>query len=103
VKFHAITSRRTRLGARWDVAVSDTTTAYSGLSWEREYDGKARASIHGYALDTPKLTGNSAIVELGLTVKPTPNHPLTLDIGVQGYGGKREGVTGSLRVNYAFR
>jgi hypothetical protein len=48
------------------------------------------------------LKGDSGLVELGLTLNPTQTTPLTLDFGVQGYTGKREGVTGSFRVNWRF-
>jgi hypothetical protein len=35
-------------------------------------------------------------------MKPSPSLPLTIDLGVQGYTGKRDGVTGSFRLNYRF-
>jgi hypothetical protein len=35
-------------------------------------------------------------------MKPSPSLPLTIDLGVQGYTGTREGVTGSLRLKYEF-
>ena len=40
--------------------------------------------------------------EFGLTVTPSKNLPLALDLGVQGYTGKRHGVAGSLQAHYAF-
>jgi hypothetical protein len=33
---------------------------------------------------------------------PSPSLPLSLDFGVQGHAGKREGMTGSLRFRYGF-
>ncbi|MDR1647586.1 MAG: hypothetical protein LBR88_06080, partial [Zoogloeaceae bacterium] len=63
---------------------------------------KAKASLHGYRLDTPKLKGDTEMLEAGFTLNPTAEKPLTLDFGVQGYTGKREGVTGNFRVNYRF-
>jgi hypothetical protein len=35
-------------------------------------------------------------------LNPTAEKALTLDFGVQGYTGRREGVTGNFRVNYRF-
>jgi hypothetical protein len=40
--------------------------------------------------------------ELGLTWKPSKTLPLSFDLGVQGYAGKREGVAGSLQVKFEF-
>jgi outer membrane autotransporter protein len=102
VKFADVDSHRTRLGARWSHRLNQNGQAYLGAAWEREYDGKARASIHGYSLRTPDLKGNTGLVEAGFAFTPSANQPLTLDIGVQGYAGKREGVTGSFRLNYRF-
>ncbi|MDR3351608.1 MAG: autotransporter outer membrane beta-barrel domain-containing protein, partial [Zoogloeaceae bacterium] len=102
VKFAAVDSHRTRLGARWNQAVTQHGQAYLGAAWEREYDGKAKASLHGYSLAAPTLKGNTTILELGFTLTPSATQPVSLDIGIQGYTGKREGVTGSFRINYRF-
>jgi hypothetical protein len=40
--------------------------------------------------------------ELGLTMQPSKSLPLSLDIGIQGYPGKRQGVTGALTAKYTF-
>jgi hypothetical protein len=40
--------------------------------------------------------------ELGLSLKPSATLPLTCDVGVQGYTGKRKGVTGSLQIKLEF-
>jgi outer membrane autotransporter protein len=102
VKFAAVDSQRIRLGARWNRAVNKNGKLYLGAAWEREHDGKARASIHGYRLATPDMKGDTGLVEAGFTLASAANQPLTLDLGIQGHAGKREGVTGSARVNYRF-
>jgi outer membrane autotransporter protein len=104
VKFAAVDSQRVRLGAkvRGALDADKTLSAYAGLAYEHEFDGEAKARIHGYKIDAPKLKGDSGIVELGLTLNPTKAQQLTLDLGVQGYAGRREGVTGSFKVNYKF-
>jgi outer membrane autotransporter protein len=102
VRFSAIDSHRARLGARYTRALDKTLDAYAGLAWEHEFDGKARARTNGYRLDAPELEGGTGIVELGLTLKPTPSRPLSLDFGLQGYAGQREGVTGNVRVRVEF-
>ncbi|GHU13751.1 hypothetical protein FACS189441_1870 [Betaproteobacteria bacterium] len=104
VKFKAVDSQRTRLGVKWHHALTTKTTAYFGAAWEHEYNGKAKASIYGYKLDAPELKGDTGLLEAGLTVTPTTANKQgwSLDLGVQGYAGKREGVTGSLRARYRF-
>jgi outer membrane autotransporter protein len=82
--------------------VNETVKPYLGAAWEHEFDGKAKASTYGYAIDAPDITGDTGIVEVGLTVKPVAGKPFSLDFGLQGYLGKREGVTGSLQLRYAF-
>ncbi|MDR3212472.1 MAG: autotransporter domain-containing protein [Azoarcus sp.] len=104
VKFSAVDSQRLRLGARYSQHIGDNkaASAYAGLAWEREFDGKARAKTHGYRIDAPSLKGNTTLLELGLTLNPLPTRPLDLDIGVQGYTGQRKGITGSIKGNYRF-
>ncbi|GHU41546.1 hypothetical protein AGMMS50289_04850 [Betaproteobacteria bacterium] len=104
VKFKAVDSQRTRLGVKWHHALTTKTTAYVGAAWEHEYNAKANTSIYGYKLDTPKLKGDTGVLEAGLTLTPTAANQQgwSLDVGVQGYAGKREGVTGSVRARYRF-
>ncbi|GHT85327.1 hypothetical protein AGMMS49960_14030 [Betaproteobacteria bacterium] len=101
VKFKDVDSQRTRLGTKLHHALNQQTTAWFGAAWEHEYDGKAKASIYGYKLDAPKLKGDTALLELGLTLTPATKG-WSLDVGVQGYTGKREGVTGNVKAGYRF-
>ena len=48
------------------------------------------------------MRGDTGIGELGLLLKPSQTLPLSFDLGVQGYTGKREGVTGSLQARWEF-
>ena len=45
-----------------------------------------------YGIDFPSLRGSTGIGGQGLSIKPCAL-PLALDLGVQSYVGKREGVT----------
>ncbi|GHU91801.1 hypothetical protein AGMMS49925_07930 [Deltaproteobacteria bacterium] len=49
-----------------------------------------------------KFEGETGIGEAGLVFKPSSKSPWLVDLGVQGYVGKREGVSGSLRVGLEF-
>ena len=75
---------------------------YLGAAWEYEFDGRQRAATNGYALGAPSLKGATGIAELGLMLKPSKTLPLSFDLAVQGYVGKREGVSGSLQARWEF-
>jgi hypothetical protein len=45
------------------------------------------------------MTGDTGILELGFTYD-APGNPWSAEFGVHGYTGIREGVTGTLRVEY---
>ena len=102
VDFDDITSSRTRLGARYSYQATEHVSAYIGAAWEHEFEGVSDSSVFGYDIDSPKIRGDSGRGEIGLRFTPTDDLPLTVDIGVQGYAGKKEGVTGSLFVQYEF-
>ena len=95
-------SSRLRGGARFSYAVNEYVSPYAGAAYEYEFAGKAHATTNGFKIDTPKMTGGTGIGEFGLTLKPSKNLPLSLDLGVQGYVGKRERVTGSLQIKNEF-
>ncbi|MDR3299291.1 MAG: autotransporter outer membrane beta-barrel domain-containing protein [Candidatus Accumulibacter sp.] len=102
IQRHRFAARQTRRqGSRHDRR-RKTLSAYAGVAYEHEFDGKAKARIDGDKIEAPKLNGDSGVFELGLTLNPANNKRLTLDLGIQGNTGKREGVTGSFRVNYRF-
>jgi outer membrane autotransporter protein len=102
VSFKDVDSSRLRLGARFAYAVNEYVSPYIGAAYEHEFEGKARASSNGFAIDTPSLRGDTGIGELGLSLRPSSSLPLSFDLGVQGYTGRREGVTGSLQVRFEF-
>ncbi len=102
--FDAITSRRARLGLRYSHKTSDTMQIYAGLAFEREFNGKAKGSVHGLQMDAPSLKGNTGILDVGVRLKPLPTRQpnLSVDIGAQGYAGKRQGGSATLRMRYEF-
>jgi hypothetical protein len=58
--------------------------------------------VNGNRIDTVSLRGDTGMGELGFTLKPSATLPLSFDLGIQGYVGKREGVTGSLQAKFEF-
>ena len=102
LSFDDINSSRLRFGGRFAYILNEHVAPYIGAAWEHEVDGKARAKTTGFDIDAPNLRGNTGIGELGLSLTPSADLPLTIDLGVQGYTGKHEGVTGSLMVKWEF-
>jgi len=103
IKFKDADSSRLRLGGRFAYAINEHVSPYIGAAYEHEFDGKARATTaFGDPIPAPSLRGDTGIGELGLTLRPSLNLPLSFDLGVQGYTGKREGVTGSLQIRFTF-
>jgi outer membrane autotransporter protein len=101
-----VDSQRLRIGTRYTSAFSTTAKGYIGAAWEHEFDGKAKSSVTAsnvtVATDAPKLKGSSGIAEVGLNITPSSNKAFTVDIGLQGYVGKRQGATGSVQAKYEF-
>lgn len=99
------TPHAVRLGARLEGAFQ-TFDWYAGLAYEHVFDGKAEGELKfagaTAALDAPSLKGDSAIVDLGFTMKPEANGPWTIGVGLKGYAGDRRGGTGSVNVLYTF-
>ena len=95
------TTHAVRLGARLEGAFQ-TFDWYAGLAYEHVFDGKAKGELKfagaTAALDAPSLKDDSAIVDLGFTMKPEANGPWTIGVGLKGYAGDRRGGTGSVNV-----
>ncbi|WP_147400747.1 autotransporter [Bordetella avium] len=103
LEFGASQSSRLRLGARYSHISSGTFTPYVGLAAEREFKGDSSGSSSGLDIAQPSLKGNTGIVEVGASMKPwASKQALSLDMGLQGYVGKREGASGSVKIKYAF-
>lgn len=99
------TTHAVRLGARLEGAFQ-TFDWYAGLAYEHVFDGKAKGELKfagaTAVLDAPSLKDDSAIVDLGFTMKPEANGPWTIGVGLKGYAGDRRGGTGSVNVLYTF-
>lgn len=76
----------------------NTSRPYVGAYREYEFDGK----INGWLIDEPPLQGSTGVGEWGFAVKPVADGGMSIDLGVQGCTGVREGVTGSLGMKYEF-
>ena len=102
IVFDDAVSVRTRLGAKYSRKVNEHLNAYIGAAWEHEFAGDSDSRAYGHDLASPSLRGDSARGELGIELVPSKELPLTVNFGVQGWLGQKEGVTGSCFVQYAF-
>lgn len=103
VNFDAENSQRLRGMAKVLRKVSPQLAVTGALGYEYEFDGKAKGTVHHmYGIDSPSLEGGSGIGEIGLEYTPQGNQRLSLEAKLAGYVGQREGVSGLVRLNYAF-
>lgn len=102
--FHmkSLNSSISRLAATLNHNFTERSTGYIGLAWEHEFDGKARATVHGMSAPAPSLKGNTGIIEAGLSFQPSAKSPFSARLGLRGYTGKRRGADGYLNASYKF-
>ena len=100
-EFDAVNSHRVRLGTRWTHGDTAHTQLYAGLAWEYEFDGAAHASYQGDRTPSPSLKGGSALLELGYRFAPKSSR-VSYDLHLNGWQGKREGITGGVSVKWMF-
>lgn len=91
-----------RVGGRLTGAFCPYAGWKVGLAYEHVFDGDAESSVNSLNLEVPSLEGNTGIMEVGVTMKPSQNSRWAMDLGAKGYAGDREGVTGSMVIRYAF-
>ena len=99
--FDSIDSHRVRIGGRLN-SLNKNINRYVGLAYEYEFSGKATATAYGVDIATPTAKGSSGILELGLVYKPTTDSKFSMDMGMNGYVGKRKGITGNITLNWGF-
>ncbi|MDR1887894.1 MAG: autotransporter outer membrane beta-barrel domain-containing protein [Zoogloeaceae bacterium] len=106
IRFEDTDSERLRLGARLTWTVAQAWQTHMGLAYEHEFNSKARATTNtiggALAIDAPELKGGVGIGEIGLSMQQGRHFPVSLGLGLQGYLGKREGITGSIHMNWDF-
>lgn len=97
----AVTSQILRVGARYTVK-SRKWNFYAGAAYEHELDGKANGTADGVSIRGADTSGGSFRGELGATVTPDKNVPVTLDFNLTGFAGKKQGLSGGVSVALMF-
>ena len=101
VRFDSADSNRLRLGLRYNQNDGNAFSHYYGLAWDYEFSGDANVTAAGFDTGNPSLKGSTAVIEAGIHYAPD-NSPWSIDLGLQGYGGQRDGFSGTMQLNYLF-
>ncbi|MDR0378672.1 MAG: autotransporter-associated beta strand repeat-containing protein [Candidatus Accumulibacter sp.] len=107
IKFDDVDSHRVRIGTRYAQAWNGENRYYVGAAWEHEFDAKANGKrvSGGFSSKLPEvdgLKGSTGVAEFGLILYPGNNKNLSVDVGIQGYVGKHQGVSGGAQLKYTF-
>lgn len=102
IRFHALTSHRLQGGARFHYEATKQILPYAGMGYEWECSGSSRAMAHGNNIAAPSLRGGTGTMEAGVVFQVAREKPVFVDVGVKGYIGKREGVSGNVQLRMAF-
>ena len=100
--FDAVDSTRARVGARLSKDYSERSSGYVGLAYEYEFDGEARATVKGLSTPSPSIKGSSGLLEVGYILQPKGLNDPMINIGLQGWGGKKQGFTGNVNFVWNF-
>ena len=99
--FDSANSHRLRVGTKY-AKTSGAFMPYAGVAYEYEFDGKAGGHVYGHRMADIDLGGSTVVAEVGVSWLPTNKHNLKMNVALEGFAGKREGVMGSMRLNYKF-
>ena len=96
------TAQAVRVGTRVNGSFCPYANWTAGLAYERVFEADAETAVNRVDLETPTPDGDTAIMELGVSMKPSVTSPWALQLGAKGYVGDREGVSGNLTFRYVF-
>ena len=103
--FNSLNSHRAQLGSVFEYAYTSALRPYAALTYEYAFkaDAKGRASdqFGDLGLNSTDLEGSTGIVSLGWTYQNEAKR-LEFDLGVNGYTGKRQGVSAQAQAAWKF-
>lgn len=102
ITFNAINSHRLRTGAKLSHQANNNLKTYLDMAYEYEFSGAAKATASGDTLPYISVKGGTAIAEVGLVYKPKNMDKFETKLGIQGYVGKRQGVSGNIELKWKF-
>lgn len=101
-EFDAVDSTRARVGGRLSKDFGKHGTGYVGMAYEYEFDGTARATVKGLSTHSPSIKGSSGMFEIGYVLKADGENGTDIELGLQNWLGKKQGVTASVNVVFKF-
>ena len=101
-EFDAVDSTRARVGGRLSKDFGKHGTGYVGMAYEYEFDGTARATVKGLSTPSPSIKGSSGMFEIGYVLKADGENGTDIELGLQNWLGKKQGVTASVNVVFKF-
>jgi len=103
--FNSLNSHRAQLGSVFEYAYTSALRPYAALTYEYVFkaDAKGRASdqFGDLGLNSTDLEGSTGIVSLGWTYQNEAKR-FEFDLGVNGYTGKRQGVSAQAQAAWKF-
>ena len=75
---------------------------YGGIAYDHEFGGESTGSVNGMAIRSASIKGGTIRGEFGFRREATKTNPWKTDISLYGFTGKRNGVGGSIAVEYHF-
>ncbi len=101
LKFKSLDSNRVQLRTTLNHQASDSIKLKAGVGYEYEFSAKAKATaLEIYSVNAPSVKGGTGIAMLGISVNPESNKRLDVDLNINGYVGKRQGVGANIKITY---
>jgi autotransporter-associated beta strand protein len=106
VNFDSVDSLRARLGGRYVYWFTPQVTSYFGLLYNYSFEAKSKAaSMAGgsnYGIEPSEFKGSAGVAEVGITITPNNDLPMSFNFNAQGYVGERKGFVGTWRMKVVF-
>ena len=97
----AVNSNVLRVGTRYTVK-KKLFSYYGGIAVEHEFSGQATGTADNMAIRSADISGTSLRWELGATFQPDDKTPMTLDLNLTGFAGKKRGISGGVSALWHF-
>lgn len=98
IKFDNVLSNRIRAGARLTLGKT-SLRPYAGAFFDYEIGSEAKATIKGFNVGAPTLSGGTLVGQAGVALE---RHSWSFSVGGEGYAGVRQGLGLMLAFKYRF-
>ncbi|MDY6416412.1 MAG: hypothetical protein SPK83_06135 [Succinivibrio dextrinosolvens] len=99
----AVESHRLRLGSRFTHSLSDSSSIYTDIGFEREFDGESKLKVDGLKAESANTRGNRVFCEIGYSLKPEFLKDMNINMSLKGiYGTTYKSGTADIELRYVF-